>query len=248
VVEKAHRRPRFVEDCVREMIKGVVDHLPDLAPRRVRLPPARRTSRPSHQHNVVAEALRACSPSSSTSSGSGEHAERHTPMRAWLRRREFDDSLLTTARPVSSSAAPGCRGPQMMRRPPASSVDPCAPCRRCSSRSPTAAAVRPGRWRCRCGPGLGRGMGRPRASALGLMLRWGARDLAGRPCSARSPPRSTATACSPRLGGRDPRRRAEALICVTLINTYILPLERRPAVQRFAGIGVLFRRRPWRRP
>ena len=27
VVEKAHRRPRFVEDCVREMIKGVVEHL-----------------------------------------------------------------------------------------------------------------------------------------------------------------------------------------------------------------------------
>ena len=25
VVEKAHRRPRFVEDCVREMIRGVVE-------------------------------------------------------------------------------------------------------------------------------------------------------------------------------------------------------------------------------
>src|ERR687893_1622965 len=25
VVEKAHRRPRFVEDCVREMVRGVVD-------------------------------------------------------------------------------------------------------------------------------------------------------------------------------------------------------------------------------
>ena len=28
VVEKAHRRPRFVEDCVREMIAGVVESLP----------------------------------------------------------------------------------------------------------------------------------------------------------------------------------------------------------------------------
>src|ERR671913_717622 len=30
VVEKAHRRPRFVEDCVREMIRGVIDGLPEL--------------------------------------------------------------------------------------------------------------------------------------------------------------------------------------------------------------------------
>ena len=28
VVEKAHRRPRFVEDCVREMVRGVVEPLP----------------------------------------------------------------------------------------------------------------------------------------------------------------------------------------------------------------------------
>jgi GTP cyclohydrolase I/GTP cyclohydrolase-4 len=30
VVEKAHRRPRFVEDSVREMIRGVVERLPEL--------------------------------------------------------------------------------------------------------------------------------------------------------------------------------------------------------------------------
>src|SRR6202007_2513062 len=30
VVEKAHRRPRFVEDCVREMIAGVVRAFPHL--------------------------------------------------------------------------------------------------------------------------------------------------------------------------------------------------------------------------
>jgi GTP cyclohydrolase I/GTP cyclohydrolase-4 len=30
VVEKAHRRPRFVEDSVREMIRGVIERLPDL--------------------------------------------------------------------------------------------------------------------------------------------------------------------------------------------------------------------------
>src|SRR3989440_4712443 len=31
VVEKAHRRPRFVEDCVREMIRGVVEAYPGIA-------------------------------------------------------------------------------------------------------------------------------------------------------------------------------------------------------------------------
>ena len=47
VVEKAHRRPRFVEDCVREMISGVVDEFGDSwAPRRSSSP-ARRTSRRS---------------------------------------------------------------------------------------------------------------------------------------------------------------------------------------------------------
>ena len=30
VVEKAHRRPRFVEDCVREMLAGVVRAFPQL--------------------------------------------------------------------------------------------------------------------------------------------------------------------------------------------------------------------------
>src|SRR6195952_773980 len=30
VVEKAHRRPRFVEDCVREMVRGVAEGLPQL--------------------------------------------------------------------------------------------------------------------------------------------------------------------------------------------------------------------------
>lgn len=30
VVDRAHRRPRFVEDSVREMIRGVVETFPDL--------------------------------------------------------------------------------------------------------------------------------------------------------------------------------------------------------------------------
>jgi GTP cyclohydrolase IV len=54
VVEKAHRRPRFVEDCVREMIAGVVREFAELdgasfvASRQENLETI-------HQHNVVAE-------------------------------------------------------------------------------------------------------------------------------------------------------------------------------------------------
>jgi GTP cyclohydrolase IV len=54
VVEKAHRRPRFVEDCVREMIRGVMEVFPGLddaafvSARQVNLETI-------HQHNVVAE-------------------------------------------------------------------------------------------------------------------------------------------------------------------------------------------------
>ena len=54
VVEKAHRRPRFVEDCVREMVGGAVNklhHLPDdcwISARQENLETI-------HQHNVAAE-------------------------------------------------------------------------------------------------------------------------------------------------------------------------------------------------
>ena len=54
VVEKAHRRPRFVEDCVREAIRGAIERFGEPARRRVRLrapgeprddPPAQRRRR-----------------------------------------------------------------------------------------------------------------------------------------------------------------------------------------------------------
>ena len=54
VVEKAHRRPRFVEDCVREMVGGVVAAFPDLGDDT--FVSARQENLESiHQHNVVAE-------------------------------------------------------------------------------------------------------------------------------------------------------------------------------------------------
>src|SRR5438270_4988348 len=56
VVEKAHRRPRFVEDCVREMIRGVVERFPDLDDRAF-LSARQVNLEPIHEHNVVAERL-----------------------------------------------------------------------------------------------------------------------------------------------------------------------------------------------
>jgi GTP cyclohydrolase IV len=54
VVEKAHRRPRFVEDCVREMIRGVLDRFPGLAD--AAFVSARQENLETiHAHNVVAE-------------------------------------------------------------------------------------------------------------------------------------------------------------------------------------------------
>src|SRR5215216_2236780 len=54
VVEKAHRRPRFVEDCVRESIRGVVERFPELAD--AAFVSARQENLETiHQHDVVAE-------------------------------------------------------------------------------------------------------------------------------------------------------------------------------------------------
>jgi GTP cyclohydrolase I/GTP cyclohydrolase-4 len=54
VVEKAHRRPRFVEDCVREMIAGVVHAFPQLDGRSF-VSARQENLETIHQHNVVAE-------------------------------------------------------------------------------------------------------------------------------------------------------------------------------------------------
>jgi GTP cyclohydrolase IV len=54
VVEKAHRRPRFVEDCVREMVRGVIDTYREIAD--AAFLSARQVNLETiHQHNVVAE-------------------------------------------------------------------------------------------------------------------------------------------------------------------------------------------------
>jgi GTP cyclohydrolase I/GTP cyclohydrolase-4 len=82
VVEKAHRRPRFVEDCVREMIGSVVAKFPDLDG--ASFVSARQENLETiHQHNVVAERHGLMSELREEIS-SGELAKHHTTMREWL--------------------------------------------------------------------------------------------------------------------------------------------------------------------
>ena len=82
VVEKAHRRPRFVEDCVREMIGGVIERYGDLGDGTF-VSARQENLETIHQHNVVAERfgllgeLRA-------EVASGTPAPRHASMRDWL--------------------------------------------------------------------------------------------------------------------------------------------------------------------
>jgi GTP cyclohydrolase-4 len=54
VVERAHRRPRFVEDCVRAMIAGVVERFPGV-PDEVFVSAAQENHETIHGHNVIAE-------------------------------------------------------------------------------------------------------------------------------------------------------------------------------------------------
>jgi GTP cyclohydrolase I/GTP cyclohydrolase-4 len=82
VVEKAHRRPRFVEDCVREMIGGVVERFPDLAD--LAFVSARQVNLETiHQHNVVAERFGTLA-EVREELATGLPAATHTSRRAWL--------------------------------------------------------------------------------------------------------------------------------------------------------------------
>jgi GTP cyclohydrolase I/GTP cyclohydrolase-4 len=82
VVEKAHRRPRFVEDCVREMIRGVVEQFPALE--NGAFVSARQENLETiHQHNVIAERFGTLGEIRQEIAG-GEPSAVHTSRRAWL--------------------------------------------------------------------------------------------------------------------------------------------------------------------
>jgi len=82
VVEKAHRRPRFVEDCVREMIAGVVATFGELDG--ASFVSARQENLETiHQHNVVAERHGLLS-ELRDEIAAGAPAPRHTSLERWL--------------------------------------------------------------------------------------------------------------------------------------------------------------------
>ena len=91
VVEKAHRRPRFVEDCVREMIRGVVDAFPALDD--AAFVEARQVNLETiHQHNVVAERFGTLGEIREELQHGDRHRRIHTTRRAWLDARPVDRS------------------------------------------------------------------------------------------------------------------------------------------------------------
>jgi GTP cyclohydrolase I/GTP cyclohydrolase-4 len=82
VVEKAHRRPRFVEDCVREMVRGVVDELPVLTDEHF-VSARQENLETIHQHNVVAERFGLLG-ELRHELRTGEPSPTHLSMREWL--------------------------------------------------------------------------------------------------------------------------------------------------------------------
>jgi GTP cyclohydrolase-4 len=82
VVEKAHHRPRFVEDCVREMIRGLTAAYPQLGPETFVV--ARQENLETiHQHSVVAERSGLLGEIRSELE-SDRHSMHHVTVREWL--------------------------------------------------------------------------------------------------------------------------------------------------------------------
>jgi GTP cyclohydrolase-4 len=82
VVERAHRRPRFVEDCVREAIRMAVEEFEPLGTG-VFVLSRQENLETIHQHNVVAERYGLLGELAGELDG-GDHVLRHVTMRDWL--------------------------------------------------------------------------------------------------------------------------------------------------------------------
>ncbi|MGN6663533.1 MAG: GTP cyclohydrolase MptA [Solirubrobacterales bacterium] len=82
VVVKAHEHPRFVEDCVREMVRQVVEGYPDL-PDETFVMARQENLETIHRHNVVAERYGTLGDLRAELNG-GRHQSHHTTMREWL--------------------------------------------------------------------------------------------------------------------------------------------------------------------
>ena len=83
VVVKAHEQPRFVEDCVREMIRQVLESPFGEMPDDAFLHARQENLETIHRHNVVAERYGLLEEIKRELAG-GEHSTRHTTVREWL--------------------------------------------------------------------------------------------------------------------------------------------------------------------
>jgi GTP cyclohydrolase IV len=82
VVEKAHRQPRFVEDCAREMVRQAVEQFGSLGPEAFVM--ARQENLETiHRHNVVAE-RHGLMGELQQELATGDHLPHHTTVREWL--------------------------------------------------------------------------------------------------------------------------------------------------------------------
>jgi len=82
VVERAHRRPRFVEDSVREMVRGTLERLPDL-PDRAFLQARQVNFETIHAHDVEAERSGTLAEVRAELAG-GRPPFHHTTLAEWL--------------------------------------------------------------------------------------------------------------------------------------------------------------------
>jgi GTP cyclohydrolase IV len=82
VVARAHEQPRFVEDCVREMVRQVVEGYSDL-PGQAFVMARQENLETIHRHNVVAERYGTLDDLRAELAG-GEHQVRHRTRREWL--------------------------------------------------------------------------------------------------------------------------------------------------------------------
>jgi len=83
VVEKAHATPRFVEDCVREMVRRVLESPFGEMPDEAFLHARQENLETIHRHNVVAERYGLLG-EIRRELEVGEHETRHTTVREWL--------------------------------------------------------------------------------------------------------------------------------------------------------------------
>jgi len=83
VVMRAHARPRFVEDCVREMISGVLTELPQL-PDDAFVSARQENLETIHQHNVLAEREGTIGELRAELELASEPLGRKTSLRDWL--------------------------------------------------------------------------------------------------------------------------------------------------------------------